>query len=34
MYGGCGSELLTKLLAQKVSKGKVYDVDLDYNMIE
>ena len=33
MDAGCGSGLLTKLLAQKVPKGKVYGVDVDSNMI-
>lgn len=31
---GCGSGLLTKELAKKVSKGKVYAVDIDSNMIK
>jgi len=34
MDAGCGSGLLTKLLAQKVPNGKVYGIDIDYNMIE
>jgi tRNA A58 N-methylase Trm61 len=34
MDAGCGSGLLTKLLAYKVPKGKVYGVDIDHNMIE
>ena len=34
MDAGCGSGLLTKLLAQKVSRGKVYGVDIDSNMIK
>ena len=33
MDAGCGSGLLTKLLAKKVPKGKVYAVDMDSNMI-
>jgi trans-aconitate 2-methyltransferase len=31
---GCGSGLLTKLLAQRVPRGKVYAVDVDSNMIK
>lgn len=31
---GCGSGLLTKLLAQKVPRGSVYAVDVDSNMIK
>jgi trans-aconitate 2-methyltransferase len=34
MDAGCGSGLLTKLLAQKVPRGKVYGVDIDSNMIK
>lgn len=34
MDAGCGSGLLTKLLAHKIPKGKVYGVDIDHNMIE
>jgi trans-aconitate 2-methyltransferase len=34
MDAGCGSGLLTKLLAQKVPKGKIYGVDIDCNMIK
>ena len=33
MDAGCGSGLLTKLLARKVPRGKVYAVDVDSNMI-
>ena len=33
MDAGCGSGLLTKLLARKVPRGKVYAVDIDSNMI-
>ena len=33
MDAGCGSGLLTKLLAKKIPKGKVYAVDMDSNMI-
>jgi trans-aconitate 2-methyltransferase len=33
MDAGCGSGLLTKLLAQRVPRGKVYAVDVDSNMI-
>jgi trans-aconitate 2-methyltransferase len=33
MDAGCGSGLLTKDLAKKVPKGKVYAVDIDSNMI-
>jgi ubiquinone/menaquinone biosynthesis C-methylase UbiE len=33
MDAGCGSGLLTKLLAKKVPRGKVYAVDIDVNMI-
>lgn len=34
MDAGCGSGLLTKELAKKVPKGKVYAVDIDSNMIK
>jgi trans-aconitate methyltransferase len=34
MDGGCGSGLLSKLLAQKVPMGMVYAVDIDSNMIK
>ena len=34
MDAGCGSGLLTKLLAQKVPRGKVFGVDIDSNMIK
>ncbi|MGC1932984.1 MAG: class I SAM-dependent methyltransferase [Candidatus Nitrosopolaris sp.] len=34
MDAGCGSGLLTKLLAQRVPRGKVYAVDVDSNMIK
>jgi len=34
MDAGCGSGLLSKLLAQKVPRGKVYAVDKDSNMIK
>ncbi len=34
MDAGCGSGLLTKLLAQRVPRGKVYAVDIDSNMLE
>jgi len=34
MDAGCGTGLLTKLLAQRVSIGKVYGVDTDSNMIK
>jgi trans-aconitate 2-methyltransferase len=34
MDAGCGSGLLTKLLAQKVPRGRVYAVDVDSNMIK
>jgi len=34
MDAGCGSGLLTKLLAQKVPRGRVYAVDGDSNMIK
>ncbi|MGB8034631.1 MAG: class I SAM-dependent methyltransferase [Nitrososphaeraceae archaeon] len=33
MDAGCGSGLISKLLAQKVPRGKVYAVDVDSNMI-
>ena len=33
MDAGCGSGLLTKRLAEKVPRGKVYAVDNDINMI-
>jgi len=33
MNAGCGTGLLTKLLAQRVPRGKVYAVDMDFNMI-
>jgi trans-aconitate methyltransferase len=33
MDAGCGSGLLTKQLARKVPRGKVYAVDIDSNMI-
>jgi trans-aconitate methyltransferase len=34
MDAGCGSGLLTKLLARKVPRGKDYAVDIDSNMIK
>jgi len=34
MDAGCGSGLLSKLLAQKVPRGMVYAVDIDSNMIK
>jgi trans-aconitate 2-methyltransferase len=34
MDAGCGSGLITKLLARKVPRGKVYAVDIDSNMIK
>jgi trans-aconitate 2-methyltransferase len=34
MDAGCGSGLLTKQLAKKVPRGKVYAVDIDSNMIQ
>ena len=34
MDAGCGSGLLTKLLARRVPRGKVYAVDMDSNMIK
>src|SRR5438445_3362559 len=34
MDAGCGSGLLSKLLAQKAPRGKVYAVDIDSNMIK
>jgi len=34
MDAGCGSGLLTKQLARKVPRGKVYAVDIDSNMIK
>jgi trans-aconitate methyltransferase len=34
MDAGCGSGLLTKQLAKKVPRGKVYAVDIDYDMIK
>jgi len=34
MDAGCGSGLLTKLLARRVPRGKVYAVDIDSNMIK
>jgi trans-aconitate 2-methyltransferase len=34
MDAGCGTGLLTKLLAQRVPIGKVYGVDIDSNMIK
>lgn len=34
MDAGCGSGLLTKLLARRVPRGKVYGVDMDSNMIK
>jgi trans-aconitate 2-methyltransferase len=34
MDAGCGSGLLTKLLAQRVPRGRVYAVDVDSNMIK
>jgi trans-aconitate 2-methyltransferase len=33
MDAGCGSGLLTKQLAKKVPRGKVYAIDIDSNMI-
>ena len=34
MDAGCGSGLLTKQLAKKVPRGKVYAVDIDSNMVK
>lgn len=34
MDAGCGTGLLTKELAKKVPRGKVYAVDIDNNMLE
>jgi len=34
MDAGCGSGLLTKRLAKRVPRGKVYAVDIDSNMIK
>jgi trans-aconitate methyltransferase len=34
MDAGCGSGLLTKQLAKKVPRGKVYAIDIDSNMIK
>lgn len=34
MDAGCGSGLLTKLLTQRVPRGRVYAVDVDSNMIK
>jgi trans-aconitate 2-methyltransferase len=34
MDAGCGSGLLTRQLAKKVPRGKVYAVDIDSNMIK
>jgi len=34
MDAGCGSGLLTRLLAQKVPRGRIYAVDVDSNMIK
>lgn len=34
MDAGCASGLLTKLLAQRVPRGRVYAVDVDSNMIK
>jgi trans-aconitate methyltransferase len=34
MDAGCGSGLLTKQIAKKVPRGKVYAVDIDSNMIK
>jgi trans-aconitate 2-methyltransferase len=34
MDAGCGTGLLTKLLAKRVPMGKVYGVDIDSNMIK
>jgi SAM-dependent methyltransferase len=34
MDASCGSGLLTKQLAKQVPRGKVYAVDIDYNMIK
>jgi trans-aconitate 2-methyltransferase len=34
MGAGCGSGLLTKQLAKKVPRGKVYAIDIDSNMIK
>ena len=34
MDAGCGSGLLTKQLAKRVPRGKVYAVDIDSNMIK
>lgn len=34
MEAGCGTGLLTRELAKKVPRGKVYAVDIDSNMIE
>jgi trans-aconitate 2-methyltransferase len=33
MDAGCGSGLLTKQLAKKVPRGKVYAVDIDSNIV-
>jgi ubiquinone/menaquinone biosynthesis C-methylase UbiE len=33
MDAGCGSGMLTKELARKVPRGRVYAVDIDSNMI-
>ena len=33
MDAGCGSGLFTKELAKKVPRGKVYAVDIDFNML-
>jgi len=34
MDAGCGTGLLSRLLAQKVPQGQVYAVDIDSNMIK
>jgi trans-aconitate 2-methyltransferase len=34
MDAGCGSRLITKQLAKKVPRGKVYAVDIDSNIIK
>ena len=34
MDAGCGSGLLTKQLAKKIPRGKVYAVDIDSNMLK
>jgi len=34
MDAGCGTGLLSRLLAQKVPQGQVYAVDIDSNMLK